>query len=139
MGGETEARRDYRIAPGYKGQSWQVSLGSLTPEPVLLTIILSSLCKRNHKGAKLCLAGSGSGCVPSFRGGGGGEKGNIGQRGIFLEWLASEQNLKRLCGEGSLRFILHAVDQVWGALQPAVPRQDVFEVAGLEFYVLKKI
>lgn len=38
-----------------------------------------------------------------------------------------------------LRLILHAVDGVGGALRPAVPRQDVFEVAGLEFHVLKKI
>lgn len=41
--------------------------------------------------------------------------------------------------EGILRLILDTVDRVWGALRPAVPSQDVFEVAGLEFHVLKKI
>lgn len=56
-----------------------------------------------------------------------------------MEGLVSEQSPKRSCGEGSPPFILHAVDRVRGALQPAVPRQDVFEVTGLEFYVLKQI
>ena len=65
--------------------------------------------------------------------------GDIPNRGIFSEGSVSEQNQKRSCGEGSLLFILNTVDRVWGALRPAVPRQDVFEVAGLEFYVLKKI
>ena len=40
---------------------------------------------------------------------------------------------------GSLRLILDAVDGVGGTLQLAVPRQDVFEVAGLELHVLKEI
>ena len=40
---------------------------------------------------------------------------------------------------GSLRHILDAVDGVGGTLWPAVPRQDVFEVAGLELHVLKEI
>lgn len=56
-----------------------------------------------------------------------------------MEGLVSEQNQNRSCEEGSLLLILHTVDRVWGALQAAVPRQDVLEVAGLEFYVLKKI
>lgn len=90
MGEETEAWRDYPMAPGYKGQSWQGSLGSLTPEPVLffffsepvlLTIILSSLCKRNHNRAKLFLAGGGASCVTSDRGGGpGGTWGHLVDR-----------------------------------------------------------
>lgn len=56
-----------------------------------------------------------------------------------MEVLVSEQSQKRSCWEGSLRLILDAVDCVWGALQPAVPSQDVFEVAGLESHMLKKI
>lgn len=56
-----------------------------------------------------------------------------------MEGPVSEQSQKRSCWEGSLRLILDAVDRVWGALQPAVPGQDVFEVAGLECHVLKQI
>lgn len=56
-----------------------------------------------------------------------------------MEGLVPEQSRKRSCWEGSLRLVLDTVDRVWGALQPAVPRQDVFKVAGLEFDVLKKI
>lgn len=56
-----------------------------------------------------------------------------------MEGLVPEQSRKRSCWEGSLRLVLDTVDRVWGALQPAVPRQDVFKVAGLEFDMLKKI
>lgn len=57
----------------------------------------------------------------------------------FLGGLVSEQGQKRSCWEGSLRLILDAVDCVWGALQPTVPSQDVFEVAGQECHPLEEI
>lgn len=56
-----------------------------------------------------------------------------------MEGLVSQQSRKRSHREGSLRLILDAVDGVGGALRPAVPSQDVFEIAGLEFHVLKEI
>lgn len=56
-----------------------------------------------------------------------------------MERLVSEQSETRSCWEGSIRLILDTVDRVWSALRSAVPSQDVFEVAGLEFHVLKKI
>lgn len=59
--------------------------------------------------------------------------------GIFSEGVVSEQSQRRPRWEGSLRLILHTVDCVRGALRPAVPSQDVFEVAGLEFHMLKEI
>lgn len=69
----------------------------------------------------------------------GGGRGDIGRRKGFLGGVGSRAESKGLVLEGRLRLILHTVDGVWGTLRPAVPRQDVFEVAGLEFHVLKKI
>lgn len=61
------------------------------------------------------------------------------RRGDFLGEIGFRAGQKRSYWEGSLRLILDTVDCVWGALRSAVPSQDVFEVAGLEFHVLKKI
>lgn len=44
-------------------------------------------------------------------------------------------------GSGGTRYLLlifHTVDGVGGASRPTIPRQDVFEVAGLEFHVSKE-
>lgn len=57
-------------------------------------------------------------------------------RGRVFFWFQSR--IKGVMLLGSLRLILDAVD-VGGTLQLAVPRQDVFEVAGLELHVLKEI
>ena len=119
-------------AQGYTGKSWHLSPDSLTLSPVLFTLILFSLCKRNIKEQSFIWEGL---CDTSL----GGDMGTYGEEGNSLErgWLQISQ--RRWGQERSLRLILDAVDRVWGALRPAVPRQDVFKVAGLEFHVLEQI
>lgn len=63
----------------------------------------------------------------------------MGTYGRGEGFLSFQSRVKGVMLLGSLRLILDAVDGVGGTLQPAVPRQDVFEVAGLELHVLKEI
>lgn len=89
--------------------------------------------QKKHQGAKPCLGGE---LLTDTSLGAREDVGTYGRGEGFL-WFQSR--IKGVMLLGSLRLILDAVDGVGGTLQLAVPRQDVFEVAGLELHVLKEI
>ena len=68
-----------------------------------------------------------------------GAREDVGTYGRGEGFLWFQSRIKGVMLLGSLRLILDAVDGVGGTLQLAVPRQDVFEVAGLDLHVLKEI